>query len=436
MNEYRTDAIKADGKTLVTAELQQIIDKAHEDKATLIITKGKYLTASIFIRSNMNVVLEEGAELIGTTDEKEYPVIDTRIAGIEMKAYPGILNVNDAENVRISGHGTVSGQGRYWWNKYWGEDEKSGYRGEYDAKGLRWAADYDCRRLRNIVVMNSKNVEIKDIISSEPGFWNLHVLHSEHIVIDGVFINAGDKHGPSTDGIDIDSSSDVIVRNCVTNTNDDSICIKSGRDADGYRIGRPCHHVTVENCRILSGFGVTIGSEISGGVHDIFIRNLNFENTDCGFRIKSSHPRRGYIRNIVVSDLKMINVRYPVHICLDWNRGYSICRLPEEYRLKEIPEHWKKLTEELPDDIPDTLVENVYLKNITASLTPDYTGRSRAFNIEGYEHQPIQNLVMENLTITADEFGIINAVKNQEMKNVRLTIKGSNDKSNDDYDSR
>ena len=132
----------------------------------------------------------------------------------------------------------------------------------------------------------------------------------------------------------------------------------------------------------------------------------------------------------------MINVRYPVHICLDWNRGYSICRLPEEYRLKEIPEHWKKLTEELPDDIPDTLVENVYLKNITASLTPDYTGRSRAFNIEGYEHQPIQNLIMENVTITADEFGIINAVKNQEMKNVRLTIKGSNDKSNDDYDSR
>ena len=190
MNEYRTDAIKADGKTLVTAELQQMIDKAHEDKATLIITKGKYLTASIFIRSNMNVVLEEGAELIGTTDEKEYPVIDTRIAGIEMKAYPGILNVNDAENVRISGHGTVSGQGRYWWNKYWGEDEKSGYRGEYDVKGLRWAADYDCRRLRNIVVMNSKNVEIKDIISSEPGFWNLHVLYSEHIVIDGVFINA------------------------------------------------------------------------------------------------------------------------------------------------------------------------------------------------------------------------------------------------------
>lgn len=436
MNEYRTDAVKADGKTLVTKELQQIIDKAHEDKATLIITKGKYLTASIFIRSNMNVVFEEGAELIGTTDEKEYPVIDTRIAGIEMKAYPGILNVNNAENVRISGHGTISGQGHYWWNKYWGEDEKSGYRGEYDAKGLRWAADYDCRRLRNIVVMNSKNVEIKDIISSEPGFWNFHVLYSEHIVIDGVFINAGDKHGPSTDGIDIDSSSDVIVRNCVTNTNDDSICIKSGRDADGYRIGRPCHHVTVENCRILSGFGVTIGSEISGGVHDIFIRNLCFENTDCGFRIKSSHPRRGYIRNVVVSDLKMINVRYPVHICLDWNRGYSICRLPEEYRLKEIPEHWKKLTEELPDDVPDTLVENVYLKNITASLTPDYTGRSRAFNIEGYEHQPIQNLVMENVTITADEFGIINAVKNQEMKNVRLTIKGSNDKSNDDYDNR
>ena len=321
MKEYRTDSIQADGKTIVTESLQKIIDKAHDDNATLVITKGKYLTASIFIRSNMNVIFEDGAELIGTTDEKEYLIIDTRIAGIEMKAYPGILNVNDAENVVISGRGTISGQGRYWWDKYWGEDEKSGYRGEYDAKGLRWAADYDCRRLRNIVVMNSRNITIKDLISSEPGFWNLHVLYSEHVVIDNVFINAGDPHGPSTDGIDIDSSSDVIVRNCTTNTNDDSICIKSGRDADGYRIGRPCHHVTVENCHILSGFGVTIGSEISGGIHDIVLRGLTFENTDCGFRIKSSHPRRGYIRNVIATDLKMINVRYPVHICLDWNRN-------------------------------------------------------------------------------------------------------------------
>ena len=436
MKEYRTDSIQADGKTIVTESLQKIIDKAHDDNANLVITKGKYLTASIFIRSNMNVIFEDGAELIGTTDEKEYPIIDTRIAGIEMKAYPGILNVNDAENVVISGRGMISGQGRYWWDKYWGEDEKSGYRGEYDAKGLRWAADYDCRRLRNIVVMNSRNITIKDLISSEPGFWNLHVLYSEHVVIDNVFINAGDPHGPSTDGIDIDSSSDVIVRNCTTNTNDDSICIKSGRDADGYRIGRPCHHVTVENCHILSGFGVTIGSEISGGIHDIVLRGLTFENTDCGFRIKSSHPRRGYIRNVIATDLKMINVRYPVHICLDWNRGYSICTLPEEYRLKEIPDHWKKLLEQIPEDVPDTLVENVLLKNITASLTPDYSGRSRAFNIEGYDDQPIQNLIMENVSITADEFGIIKAVKNQEMKNVKLTIKGSNDKSNDDYDNR
>ena len=81
----------------------------------------------------------------------------------------------------------------------------------------------------------------------------------------------------------------------------------------------------------------------------------------------------------------MINVRYPVHICLDWNRGYSICTLPEEYRLKEIPDHWKKLLEQIPEDVPDTLVENVLLKNIIASLTPDYSGRSRAFNIEGYD---------------------------------------------------
>ena len=181
MKEYRTDSIQADGKTIVTESLQKIIDKAHDDNATLVITKGKYLTASIFIRSNMNVIFEDGAELIGTTDEKEYPIIDTRIAGIEMKAYPGILNVNDAENVVISGRGMISGQGRYWWDKYWGEDEKSGYRGEYDAKGLRWAADYDCRRLRNIVVMNSRNItsnEFKEYHDKGPYFLRTGILES------------------------------------------------------------------------------------------------------------------------------------------------------------------------------------------------------------------------------------------------------------------
>ncbi len=433
MKEYRTAGIINDGSAAVTEKLQSLLDMAAEEHAAVIIEKGTYLTAPLFIRSSMRLVFEEDAELRAVTDESLYPLIDTRIGGISGKWYPALLNVLSANDVEISGKGILDGNGRYWWDKYWGADEKGGYRGRYDGRGLRWAADYDAMRPRNLLISDSRNITIRDITSRNPGMWNIHVLYSQDILIEGVSVDADDPHGPSTDGIDIDSSSYVTVRKCTVRTNDDSICIKSGRDADGYRIGRPCHNITVENCTLLKGFGVTIGSEVSGGVHDINIRNMAFRGTDCGFRIKSARPRRGYIRNVIVSNLEMEDVRYPVHICLDWNPAYSYCSLPEGYA-GDIPEMWKKLLERIPGEVPLTSVENLLIKNVAARISGKT--ESRAFNIEGYEENPIRNLVMENISIEASEFGVISAVNDLSMNSVKLSVRGSNDSRNDGYDNR
>ena len=226
------------GATLVTAQLQALIDETAAAGGILILENGTYQTASLFLKSGMEFHMEENTVLLGTTDESQYPIIDTRVAGIEMKWYPGVLNVNDQKDVVISG-GTVNGQGEYWWSKYWGDDMQGGMRKEYDARGLRWACDYDCMRVRNVVVMNSSNVTLKDVTSTRSGFWNFHVCYSHDIHIDGVKITSCGTHSPSTDGIDIDSCHDVLIENCVTSCNDDSICIKSGRDGDGIRVGRP-----------------------------------------------------------------------------------------------------------------------------------------------------------------------------------------------------
>lgn len=147
-----------DGKTLVTEKLQELIDLAAQARGIALLEKGTYLTAALYLKSHMELQFEEGAVLLGTTDEEQYPVVPTRAAGIEMDWYPGILNCDGQTDVVISGPGMIDGQGEYWWNKYWGEDQKGGMREEYDAKGLRWACDYDCMRVRNLVVMGSDHV--------------------------------------------------------------------------------------------------------------------------------------------------------------------------------------------------------------------------------------------------------------------------------------
>ena len=199
------------GKALVTRQLQQLIDETAAAGGILLLEEGTYLTASLFLGSHMEFRFAQGATLMGTTDETQYPILPTRAAGIEMDWYPGILNCNNQTDVVISGPGAIDGQGEYWWNKYWGEDMKGGYRKEYDAKGLRWACDYDCMRVRNLVVMESDHITLKDFTSTRSGFWNVHICYSHDVHIDGIRIEACGLHSPSTDGIDIDSCHDVLV---------------------------------------------------------------------------------------------------------------------------------------------------------------------------------------------------------------------------------
>ncbi len=423
------------GTKLVTKELQALIDQVAKSRGTLIVDKGTYLVSSLFLKSNMKFVLEEGAVLLATTNEDEYPILPTRVAGIEMDWYVGVLNASHCSNVRIEGDGEINGCGPYWWNKYWGTDFKSGMREIYDAKDLRWVVDYDCKRIRNLVVDNSHNISIKGIKSKESGFWNIHVLYSDNIHIDDIKIEDSGYESPSTDGIDIDSSSNVLVENCTTSCHDDSICIKSGRDGDGHRVARPCHDVMIRNCTIKDGMGMTIGSEVSGGVYNIKFENIKFVGTDCGFRIKSSIARKGYIKDIEVNNIEMINVRYPFNFALNWNPQYSICKLPTSYK-GIVPAHWEALLMQVPSAEENTKVSDIIIKNVTSRNTDDYVGESRAFQIEGFEEQPITNICFENISIDAKEFGIISYVKDIKLLNTKVSISQKNKVANDIFDHR
>lgn len=431
-----------DGVTLDTEAIQRAIDAAEESAsgaeegacAVVVLEKGVYLTGSLFLKSNLELRLERGAVLLGTTEETCYPILPTRVAGIEMEWPVGILNINGQHHVKITGNGCIDGQGPYWWDKYWGQDKTGGMRKYYDANGLRWCVDYDCRRVRNLVVMESENIELSSFESRRSGFWNIHVCYSKGVYINGLSIY--DNEGPSTDGIDIDSCEDVLVENCTIACNDDSICVKSGRDADGLRVNRICQKVVIQNCQILTGCGVTIGSETSGGVKDITIRNIKYKNTDCGFRIKSAKTRGGLIEDILVENLEMINVKYPFNMCLNWHPAYSYCRIPESYE-GEIPRHWEILAEPvIPAEKGIPQVKNMVFRNIHAWNEPDYEGPSRAFEVDAFPEKPMTNVVLEHVKIQAKEFGRLSGIQNWKWNDVEISAEQANDSQNDQYDIR
>jgi polygalacturonase len=164
---------KPDGGTPCTAAIQQAIDAAAAARGGVVtFAKGRYLTGALFVKSHVELHLDEGVELVGVQDETAYPEIWSRVAGIEMRWPSALINVYEQTAVRITGPGMINGQGDYWWNKFWGPDERGGILKEYEAKGLRWAADYDCQRPRLILVYKSTNVlleKLQHLLSGDSG---------------------------------------------------------------------------------------------------------------------------------------------------------------------------------------------------------------------------------------------------------------------------
>src|SRR5882757_5377502 len=291
-----TYGAKGDGTTLNTAAIQRAIDAAAAANGTVLVSPGTYLTGSLFLKSGITFLVEEGATLIGSQRLEDYPLLPTRIAGIEMTWPAALINTRDQHNITITGKGTIDGDGPIWWKSYWD------LRAQYEPKGLRWASDYDAKRPRLILFQNSENIHLGGGITlKRSGFWTVQVLYSHDITIDGVIIrnNEGGK-GPSTDGIDIDSSHDILVAHADIDVNDDALCLKSGRDSDGLRVNRPTYNVVLRDSIIRHGAAaVTIGSETSGGFRNIEAYNLTaLSGVGSGVLIKSAHTRGGFAKDI------------------------------------------------------------------------------------------------------------------------------------------
>src|SRR6185369_1752980 len=275
-----------DGVANATKAIQQAIDNCAKSGGGIVRFKpGNYVTGALFLKSNVHLRIDTGVILLGSQDDADYPAVWTRVAGIEMKWPAALININEQRNVKISGGGTTDGQGKKWWDKYWKMRAD-----DYEPRGLRWAVDYDAERVRLMVVWKSSDVTIENLSLKQSGFWTLQVVYSNHATLNGLKIS--DNAGPSTDGIDIDSSSQVLVENCDIDNNDDDICLKAGRDYDGLRVNRPTEYVVVRNNIARRGAGVlSFGSETSGGIRHVVAYGNRGVGTAEGIRFKSARTR-------------------------------------------------------------------------------------------------------------------------------------------------
>jgi polygalacturonase len=411
VNEY---GAKGDGKTLNTKTIQAAIDAcAGVGGGAVVFEKGAYLTGSIYLKKNVHLIIDKEVEILGSQDINDYPEIDTRVAGIEMKWPSALINILDQDNAAITGEGIVHAQGKPFWEKY------RQMRKEYDAKGLRWIVDYDCKRPRTLLISNSSNVTVKGITLKQAGFWTVQILYSMHVTVDGIVIqNNVDGNGPSTDGIDVDSSSYVLIENCDIDCNDDDFCLKAGRDADGQRVNRPTEYVVIRNCIARRGAGlVTCGSETAGSIRNVLAYNLKAHRTGNCINIKSAITRGGTVENIYIHNIEIDSVGTPLQVTMNWNPSYSYSTLPSGYNPDSIPKHWKVMLQKVTPEKGLPHFRNVYLSHIKG------TARNSSINVTGMEQSMAENFYLNDIDIQSSTAGKIWFAKGWHFTNVKIKAK-------------
>lgn len=408
--EFLANAFGAvgDGLKNSTVAIQKAIDAcAKAGGGVVSFDAGNYVTGAIFLKSNVNLRIDKAVTLLGSQEDSDYPTLPTRVAGIEMNWPAALINVNDQKNVKISGGGTIDGRGQKWWDRYWRLRLD-----DYTPRGLRWAADYDAERVRLMVVWQSSDVTVENLSLKRSGFWTVQVVYSDHVTVDGARIS--DNKGPSTDGVDIDSSSYVLVEHCDIDNNDDDICLKAGRDSDGLRVDRPTEYIVVRNNIARHGGGVlSFGSETSGGIRKVVAYDNRGIATNEGIRFKSAKTRGGFVEDVLIRGLKMENVPLPFTFTLNWNPSYSYAVIPKD--MKDIPRHWVVLnTPVMPPERGLCEFRNITIENV------EITGARQIFSAAGLPEKWISNVKWLNVAAQGNQAGIIEYARDWPMTNVHL----------------
>lgn len=342
----------------------------------VVVPPGVWLTGAVHLKSRVELHVAKGATLKFSREPSAYlPAVLTRYEGVELINYSPFIYALGQHDIALTGAGTLDGQADadHWWN--WARRKPPGVAD--DRRRLTEMAERGAPVEQRVFGAGStirpqfvqpyrcRNVLVEGLTIVGSPMWEIHPVECVNVIIRGLKIRS---HGPNNDGCDPESCRDVLIENCVFDTGDDCIAIKSGRNADGRRLNRPTENVIIRDCQMMDGHGgVTLGSEVTGGVRNVFVERCKMDSPrlDIAIRFKNNAMRGGTLENIHVRDIAVGQVAKAV-IAIDYN-------YQEGAKGPFVP-----------------VFRNLVIERLVSGRSP------RALDLQGFPHAPIRGVTLRD----------------------------------------
>ena len=368
----------------------------------VLIPEGSYLSkGSIILKSHVNLHLAEGARLEFSTEASDYlPMVLTKWEGTECYNYSPLIYSYQSTNVALTGKGVIDGNGAAMFNT-WKPKEKAGMdrlrQMGNDTIPVYQRVFGEGWYLRPSMVQffGCKNVLVEDIEIYDAPFWIVHPVYCDNVTVRGIYI---DSNNYNNDGCDPESSTNVLIENVKFNVGDDGVAIKSGRDQDGWRIGQATKNLIIRNCH-FARWAITIGSEMSGGVRNIFIEDCRIDSCRNGIYFKSNLDRGGFFENLHMRNIEadiclwgVINFRTDYH-------GYRGGNYPTQFRnitIENVKCNRVDSVAIMANGVPEAKLYDIALRNIEVKSAPKATQMKNVVNLK------LDNIVVNGKQITKE----------------------------------
>jgi Endopolygalacturonase len=429
-----------DGHTLNTQAIQKAIDECHAKGGGIVrVPQGLWLTGPIVLKSNVNLHLETGATLLFTKDKDQYPLVKGNWEGMPQMRNQSPISAENASNIGITGNGIIDGNGDAWrlvkkekltasqWKKLvasggvvkngnlWmpsesfarGYEMKDPGRLSPEKDVAFYQSIKDFLRPNLVVFTKCDKILLEGVTFQNSAAWCLHPLMSTNIVVRNIFVK-NPWYAQNGDGIDLESCSNVLIENSVFDVGDDALCMKSGRDADGRARAMPTQNVIIKGCTVYASHGgFVVGSEMSGGVKNVYVSNCTFIGSDIGLRFKTTRGRGGVVENIFIKDIYMKDIPGEA-ILFDM---YYMARdpIPLEGEKRELPK-----VEMLPVDETTPQFQNIHISNVYCN------GAKKAIFIRGIPEMHVKNILIENSVLQSEQGVDIQETSGIKLKNVSV----------------
>lgn len=390
--EVRAFGATGDGKTLDTSAIQAALDQCGKSGGGIVhFGPGVYLTKPIFLSTKTTLQIDPGAKLLGTDEPNDYVKSKTSGGGRGSASFNGLINGKNLTDITITGGGTIDGAGARWWVPAEAAREKT--------------PGYSMPRPRMISIANCRNVRVTDVTLQNSPSYHFVPADCENVLVSNVTVLAPER-SPNTDAIDPSACKNVLITKCRIDVGDDNVAIKSGHKVEGREFAS--EDITVTDCVFLHGHGMSIGSETTGGVHNVNVKNCVFVNTENGLRIKSQRGKGGLVENINYSDLAMTNVDPAITFTCYYQQNSA-----GDPKQKPLPkdDSVRPVTESTP------IFREIHVSNVAA------TCQRSAGLIIGLPESVVSNVVFSNVQISAASAFKIENASGIEFKNSRVSVR-------------